>query len=75
LRHEIFDAMGMQGFVARARRELAATGETARKRIVTTGTAQLTPQEAQVVRLAAEGLTNPESAHGCSSAPRPWRTT
>jgi DNA-binding CsgD family transcriptional regulator len=58
--HEMFDAMGMHGFARRARRELAATGETAGKRTVTTSAAQLTPQEAQVARLAAEGLTNPE---------------
>ncbi|MGY4650275.1 DNA-binding CsgD family transcriptional regulator [Mycobacterium sp. URHB0021] len=58
--HEMFDAMGMHGFARRARRELAATGETARKRTAATSAAQLTPQEAQVARLAAEGLTNPE---------------
>jgi DNA-binding CsgD family transcriptional regulator len=59
--HEMFEAMGMHGFAERAGRELAATGETARKRTATTASApQLTSQEAQVARLAAEGLTNPE---------------
>jgi DNA-binding CsgD family transcriptional regulator len=58
--HEMFDAMGMHGFAGRAGRELAATGETTRKRTPATSAAQLTPQEAQVARLAAEGLTNPE---------------
>ena len=37
-----------------------ATGETARKRTAATSGPQLTPQEAQVARLAAEGLTNPD---------------
>jgi DNA-binding CsgD family transcriptional regulator len=50
----------MHGFARRARGELAATGETARKRTAATSAAQLTPQEVQVARLAAEGLTNPE---------------
>ena len=35
--HEMFDAMGMDAFAERARRELRATGETARKRSVATG--------------------------------------
>jgi len=37
-----------------------ATGETARKRTSPVSGPQLTPQEAQIVRLATEGLTNPE---------------
>ncbi len=32
--HEMFDEMGMAAFAERARRELLATGETARKRSV-----------------------------------------
>jgi DNA-binding NarL/FixJ family response regulator len=56
----MFDAMGMHGFAGRARRELAATGETAAKRTAATSAPQLTPQESQVARLAAEGLTNPQ---------------
>jgi DNA-binding NarL/FixJ family response regulator len=51
--------IGAEGFAERARRELLATGETARKHTVETS-AQLTPQEAQVARLAREGLSNPE---------------
>jgi DNA-binding CsgD family transcriptional regulator len=57
--HDLLDAMGIQAFAARARRELAATGETARKRIVATST-ELTAQEAQIARLARDGLSNPE---------------
>ena len=56
----MFDAMGMHGFAERARRELLATGETARKRTAAVSGPQLTPQEGQIARLAGEGLTNPE---------------
>jgi DNA-binding CsgD family transcriptional regulator len=51
--------MGMEAFADRAGRELAATGETVRKRTVETAV-DLTPQELQIARLAAEGRTNPE---------------
>jgi DNA-binding CsgD family transcriptional regulator len=57
--HDMLDAMGIEAFAERARRELAATGEAARKRSVETST-ELTAQEAQVARLAREGLSNPE---------------
>jgi DNA-binding CsgD family transcriptional regulator len=57
--HEMLSDMGVEAFAERARRELAATGETARKRTAET-VAELTPQEAHVARLAVEGHTNPE---------------
>jgi DNA-binding CsgD family transcriptional regulator len=57
--HEMFSRMGAAAFAERARRELAATGETVRKRTVET-VDELTTQEAQVARLAAQGRTNPE---------------
>jgi DNA-binding CsgD family transcriptional regulator len=57
--HDMLDAMGMQAFAERARRELQATGETARKRSVETST-ELTAQEAQIARLARDGLSNAE---------------
>ena len=41
---------------------MRATGETARKRAVGTANDQLTPQEDQIARLAASGLSNPEIA-------------
>jgi DNA-binding CsgD family transcriptional regulator len=56
---EMFDTMGAEGFAERAERELLATGETARKRTVETSS-RLTAQEAQVARLARDGLSNPE---------------
>src|SRR5215207_6964094 len=59
--HDLFSEFGMEAFAERARGELEATGERARKRTVDTLGA-LTPQEAQISRLAAEGLTNREIA-------------
>jgi len=67
--HEMFTEIGIPGFAARAQRELAATGETARKRVDETR-ADLTPQEAQIVRLAAEGLTNPQIGAQLFLSPR-----
>jgi DNA-binding CsgD family transcriptional regulator len=58
--HDMLDSMGMEAFAERARRELKATGETARKRSVATGDEQLTAQEAQIARMARDGLSNPE---------------
>jgi DNA-binding CsgD family transcriptional regulator len=57
--HDMFTTMGLDAFAARAARELVATGATARKRSVGTGS-ELTPQEAQIARLARDGLSNPE---------------
>jgi DNA-binding CsgD family transcriptional regulator len=59
--HELFSQFGMEAFAERARVELDATGEHARKRTVETRD-ELTPQEAQISRLAAEGATNHEIA-------------
>jgi DNA-binding CsgD family transcriptional regulator len=55
--HGLFSEIGMLGFAGRARRELAATGETARSRTDQTR-GMLTPQEAQIARLARDGLSN-----------------
>jgi DNA-binding CsgD family transcriptional regulator len=55
--HEFFRDAGMEAFAERARLELEATGERARKRTVDT-LDQLTSQETQVARLAAQGETN-----------------
>jgi DNA-binding CsgD family transcriptional regulator len=57
--HDLFAGIGMEAFAERARTELLATGETARKRTVETRDA-LTAQEAVIARLAREGLSNPE---------------
>ncbi|MBJ2121501.1 AAA family ATPase [Arthrobacter sp. MSA 4-2] len=55
--HEAFGEMGMDAFAGRARRELLATGEKVPKRTAE-ASAKLTPQEAAIARLAAQGLTN-----------------
>ncbi len=67
--HEMFSRMGAAGFAERAGRELSATGETVRKRIAETAD-DLTAQEAQVARLAAQGRTNPEIAAMLFVSPR-----
>ncbi len=59
--HELFTEFGMEAFAERARVELEATGEHARKRTDDTRD-DLTPQEAQISRLAADGATNQEIA-------------
>jgi DNA-binding CsgD family transcriptional regulator len=58
---EMFADFGMEAFTERARVELEATGEHARKRTTDT-LGDLTPQEAQISRLVAEGQTNREIA-------------
>ena len=58
---EAFTSMGVEAFARRAERELLATGERARKRTLDT-VDQLTPQETQIARLAANGHTNREIA-------------
>jgi DNA-binding CsgD family transcriptional regulator len=55
----MFAAMGVDAYAARAERELRATGEHVRKRSVETRD-ELTAQEAQIARLAREGLSNAE---------------
>ena len=67
--HEMLTDVGMEAFAERARRELMATGETVRKRTVET-LDDLTPQEAQIGRLAAGGFTNPEIGAQLFLSPR-----
>ena len=67
--HEAFVEMGAAPFAERAGRELLATGETVRKRTVET-LDDLTPQEAQIARLAAEGNTNAEIGAQLFLSPR-----
>ncbi|SEH01813.1 regulatory protein, luxR family [Nonomuraea solani] len=57
--YEMLSRMGAEAFAERARRELQATGETVRRRTAE-ARATLTAQEAQIARLAGDGLTNPE---------------
>ncbi len=57
--YEMFSAMGMEGFAGRTGRELLATGATVQKRSVETRDG-LTAQEAQIARLARDGVSNVE---------------
>jgi DNA-binding CsgD family transcriptional regulator len=57
--HSQFTSIGMEAFAQRARNELLAAGEAARKHSAETRE-HLTPQEEQIARLARDGLSNPE---------------
>jgi DNA-binding NarL/FixJ family response regulator len=67
--HETFGRLGATTWAEHAGKELLATGETARKRNVST-TAQLTPQELQITRFVAEGETNRTIANLMFLSPR-----
>jgi DNA-binding CsgD family transcriptional regulator len=54
-----FDALGVVSFGERARQELRASGETSRRR-VPQARDQLSPQQLQILKMAAEGLSNRE---------------
>jgi ATP/maltotriose-dependent transcriptional regulator MalT len=65
--YELFTRIGAEAFAERARRELLATGETVSQRTVQTARTRsgeaggaLTVQEAQIARMARDGLSNPE---------------
>jgi DNA-binding CsgD family transcriptional regulator len=66
---EIFGRLGAEPWEERARRELRATGEKARRRDPST-LAQLTPQELQITRLVAAGSSNKEVAAELFLSPR-----
>jgi len=69
--HDMLEAMGMEAFAERSRRELRATGETARRRTAAAAANQeLTAHEAQIARLAREGLSNPEIGARLFLSPR-----
>jgi DNA-binding CsgD family transcriptional regulator/tetratricopeptide (TPR) repeat protein len=67
--HDMLSGIGAEAFAERARRELLATGETVRKRAPDVRDS-LTPQEAQIARLAADGQTNPEIGAQLFLSPR-----
>lgn len=69
---ELFDGMRAHPWAERARGELRATGESLRRDVAEGGTAldRLTPQELQVVRLAAQGLSNREIGAQLFLSPR-----
>jgi DNA-binding CsgD family transcriptional regulator len=67
--HHTFSGIAAEAFAERARRELLATGETVRRLTNATRDA-LTPQEAQIARLARDGLSNPEIGTQLFISPR-----
>jgi DNA-binding CsgD family transcriptional regulator len=67
--HEQFKSIGMEAFAERARKELVATGEKARKRTVETRD-DLTAQERQIAELARDGVSNPEIGARLFLSPR-----
>jgi DNA-binding CsgD family transcriptional regulator len=67
--HEMLSDLGAAAFAERARGELAATGETVRKRTADTR-GQLTAQETQIAELAREGHSNPEIGAQLFISPR-----
>src|SRR5689334_5493699 len=66
---EVFEDLGAARWAARAAHELRASGETARRRDVTTAT-QLTAQERQVAALVRQGLSNRDAAAQLFLSPR-----
>jgi DNA-binding CsgD family transcriptional regulator len=66
---ELFGRVGVVPWGSRAQSELRASGETARKRDPTTRD-ELTPQELQISRMVASGMTNPEVAAKLFLSPR-----
>jgi DNA-binding CsgD family transcriptional regulator len=67
--HEMFTAMGIEAFAERAAAELRVTGEAVRQHAVETSD-RLTPQEAQIARLARDGLSNTEIGTQLFISPR-----
>src|SRR4029077_17571772 len=67
--YELSQEFGVDGFAERARLELEATGEHARKRTTET-LGQLKQQETQIARLVVEGHTNREIASRLFISPR-----
>jgi DNA-binding CsgD family transcriptional regulator len=64
-----FSGIAAEAFAERARRELLATGETARRRTDDTRDI-LTPQEAEIAALARDGLSNPQIGEQLFISPR-----
>ncbi len=67
--HELFEGLGARPWAERARTELAATGETARRRDPST-LDELTPQQLEVLRVIYEGATVKEAAQGLFLSPK-----
>jgi AAA ATPase domain len=66
--HETLGRIGARAFAERAGRELQATGESVRKR-TDDGHGVLTPQEAQIARLARDGHSQPRDRRAAVHQP------
>jgi DNA-binding CsgD family transcriptional regulator len=60
--HAVFDAMDARPWAARTARELAAAGDRTGAAVAGAGAWSLTPQEFQIARAVADGLSNGEAA-------------
>ena len=68
--HDLLDAIGMEAFAERARRELLATGEKVRKRTRRDARRAHRRRSEQIARLARDGLSNPEIGARLFVSPR-----
>jgi DNA-binding CsgD family transcriptional regulator len=68
--YETFARIGADAFAERARRELLAAGEAVAREGTVATLAALTPQEAQIARMAKDGQSNPEIAAELFISPR-----
>lgn len=68
--YETFDRIGAYGWLPRVRAELTALSETAPGQLDAGSVGGLTPQELQVVRRAATGMSNREIAAELFLSPR-----
>jgi DNA-binding CsgD family transcriptional regulator len=64
-----FETLGAEAWAERARAELRASGQTARKRLLSTRD-QPTPQELQIAHFVAQGLSNRDVAAQLFLSPR-----
>ena len=71
---DLLDAIGVRDLADRAQQELGAGGEATRHRSIDV-LDQLTPQELQIARLAAEGLSNRQIGSRSISAIGRWART
>jgi DNA-binding CsgD family transcriptional regulator len=70
LAHDALEAMGVEAFAERARRELSATTGRRRRRFIDAPSTQLTSQELQIAQLVQRGLSNREIGDRIFLSPR-----